>query len=86
MLCPADTPLYLILDPLELPGGRIAAAIQLHLRQTLESKVTGSQVVNAMTWDHHTIVAFTPSETPEVRAAIREMVDAFVVDWRYVHH
>jgi hypothetical protein len=78
--------LYLILDPLELPGGRLAVAIQLHLRQTLESKVTGSQIVNAMTWDQHTLVAFTPSETSEVRTAIRDMVDAFVADWLAVHH
>jgi hypothetical protein len=77
--------LYLILDPLALPGGRLAVAIQLHLRQTLESKVTGSNVVNAMTWDAHTVVAFAPAEAPEVKTAILEMVDRFVSDWRAVH-
>jgi len=77
--------LYLILDPLELPGGRFAVAIQLHLRQTLQSKVTGSNVVNAMTWDAHTVLAFAPAEVPEVKAAIIEMVDVFVSDWRAVH-
>ena len=59
--------------------------MQLHVRQTLESKVTGSQIVNAVTWDVHTIVAFTPSEAPEVRGAIGDMVDRFIVDWRAVH-
>ena len=77
--------LYLILDSLELPGGRLAVAMQLHVRQMLESKVTGSQIVNAVTWDVHTIVAFTPSEASEVRGAIGETVDRFIADWRAVH-
>jgi hypothetical protein len=38
-----------------------------------------------MTWDAHTIVAFTPSEAPQVRTTILDMVDRFIADWRAVH-
>jgi hypothetical protein len=81
---PAKPYLYVHLNPLELPGGVLAVAVQVHLRQILRSAVTGSQVVNAMTWDAHTIVA-VPAARPDVlRDTIDDLTGGFVADWRAV--
>ena len=77
--------LYVHLNPLELPGQLQAVAVQVHVRQTLQSLVTNSQIVNAMTWDMHTVVAVRPSEMSVLKETVLEMVDRFVADWRAVH-
>jgi hypothetical protein len=82
---PAKPYLYVHLNPLELPDGLQAVAIQVHVRQTLQSLVTNSRVVNAMTWDMHTVVAFRPPDVRELKATVLEMVDGFIADWRAVH-
>lgn len=63
----------------------LAIELQVHLRQTLRSPVTGSNIVNAMTWDQHTVIVTPNGQMDGVRTAIREAVAVFVSDWRAVH-
>lgn len=76
---------YVHLNALSLPGQLNAVAIQVHLRQTVRSAVTKSNIVNAMTWDEHTVAAATSAEGAQLRDLVLEMVDHFVDDWRAVH-
>jgi hypothetical protein len=76
---------YVQLNALSLPGQLQAVAIQVHLRQTVRSTVTSSNIVNAMTWDEHTVAAVTAAEGAQLRDLVLEMVDHFVADWRAVH-
>jgi hypothetical protein len=76
---------YLHLNALDLPGGLQAVGVQLHLRQTLRSPVTDSNIVNAMTWDAHNVVGLTGTDVRLLREAILGMVDDFITDWRAVH-
>ena len=62
-----------------------AIELQVHLRQTLRSPVTGSNIVNAMTWDQHTVMVTPSGRMDGVRSAIREAVAEFVTDWQAVH-
>lgn len=76
---------YVQLTALPLPGGVNAASIQVHVRQTVRSSVTESNIVNAMTWDVHTIAAVKAGESALLRDLVLEMVGQFVDDWRAVH-
>jgi hypothetical protein len=76
---------YVHLNSVKLPGALHAVAIQVHLRQAVRSTVGPSTVVNAMTWDNHTVAAATEAEGAQVRDLVLEMVDRFVADWRAVH-
>jgi hypothetical protein len=82
---PAKPYLYLHLNALSLPGGHVAMAVQLHLRQTLRSPATSSNVVDAMTWDQHSIVSIRAADLKAARAAVRAHVDVFIEDWLAVH-
>ena len=82
---PAKPYLYLHLNALTLPGGDIALAVQLHVRQTLRSPVTGSNVVNAMTWDSHSVISVPAANLQAARPAVRAQVDRFIEDWQAVH-
>jgi hypothetical protein len=77
--------LYVHLNALSLPGSLNAVAIQVHLRQTVRSTVTSSNIVNAMTWDNHTVAAVAAADGAPLRDLVLEMVDHFVEDWRAVH-
>jgi L-serine deaminase len=59
--------------------------VQVHVRQTLRSSVTNSQIVNAMTWDAHNVVAAPVDGLAAVRAEVATYVDQFVSDWTAVH-
>lgn len=76
---------YVHLTAVPLPGRSHAVSIELHLRQTVQSIATGSNIVNAMTWEHHTLAIATDAEGKALRDLILEMVDDFVADWRAVH-
>ena len=76
--------LYVHLTALELPGGQLAVSVQVQLRQTLRSPVTASNVVNAMTWDAHNLFSTPAGGAGLLRAAVLEMVDGFIADWRAV--
>lgn len=78
--------LYVHVNALQLPGGAgYVVALQVHLRQTVRSVVTDSQVVDAMTWDAHNVVVTPPDGLAAVRGEIDTFVDAFVRDWKAVH-
>lgn len=82
---PAKPYVYVHLNPLALPDRSLAVAVQVHVRQTLQSPVTGSQIVNAMTWDAHTVVAVPSTGAGPLRGTIQEMIDGLAADWRAVH-
>jgi len=83
---PAKAYLYVHINALTLPqAGGYAVAIQLHLRQTLRSPVTGSNIVNAMTWDVQNVLGVRESAAQSVRAEVLTFVDQFVEDWASVH-
>jgi hypothetical protein len=83
---PAKPYLYVHLNALELPqGAGFAVAIQVHLRQTLRSSVSTSQIVNAMTWDAHNVVVAPAAGLSAVRGEIETYVDDFIADWKAVH-
>jgi hypothetical protein len=79
---PAKAYLYLHLNALELPGGVVAIAAQLQVRQTVTSLVTTSNIVNAMTWDSHNVFALPGRDAAPLMGALLEMVDGFAADWR----
>jgi hypothetical protein len=76
---------YVHLNALPLPAQMQAVAIQVHLRQTVRSVVTSSSIVNAMTWDQHTVAAITSADAAQLRDLVLEMIDHFIADWRAVH-
>src|SRR5436190_834918 len=83
---PAKAYLYVMVSGLPVPGQGFALALQVHLRQTLRSLATGSNIVNAMTWDQQVVVV-VPSGTSaaDVNEEVRALVAQFVRDWRAVH-
>jgi hypothetical protein len=76
---------YVHLNALSLPGQLHAVAIQVHLRQTVRSMITKSSIVNAMTWDEHTVAVVTAADGAQLRDLVLEMIDHFIADWRAVH-
>ena len=78
--------LYVHINALVLPqDAGYAIAVQVHLRQTLRSPVTGSNIVNAMTWDAQNVIGVPPAALPTVRAEVLTFIDQFVQDWAAVH-
>jgi hypothetical protein len=76
---------YVHLNALALPGQLHVVAIQVHLRQTVHSVITSSNIVNAMTWEEHTVAAVTAADGAQLRDLVLEMIDHFIADWRAVH-
>ena len=75
--------LYVHVNALELPANAgFAVGYQVHLRQTVRSAAGDSQIVDAMTWDSHNVVAVGPTGLAEVLGEIEASVDAFVRDWK----
>ena len=78
--------LYVHINALSLHRGTdYAVAVQLQLRQPLRSTVTGSNVVNAMTWDQENVIGVGAADLRGVRAEVKDYVDQFIRDWRAVH-
>ena len=55
------------------------------MRQTLRSPVTGSNIVDAMTWDARTVLVVKSNNLAAVGETIQEYVDHFIQDWMTVH-
>ena len=70
---------------LALRDGSYAVAVQMHVRQTVKSLATESNIVNAATWETGRLVNVPQSELPRVRDEIRGMAEEFVADWKGVH-
>ena len=78
--------LYVQLDDVKLPGQDLyAIGVQVQLRQTLRSAVTTSNIVDAMTWDAHTVLVAKTSELVRVGETIQEYTGQFIRDWGAVH-
>jgi hypothetical protein len=78
--------LYVHINALALPGDAgYAIAVQVHLRQTVRSLVTSSNIVNAMTWDAQNVLGVPTAALPTVRAEVLTFIDQFVQDWAAVH-
>ncbi len=83
---PAKPYLYVHVNALHLDSqGLYVVAVQVHLRQTLRSPVTDSNVVNAMSWDAHNVLVVPAKELRSVLDEIQEYVDQFIADWAKVH-
>jgi hypothetical protein len=83
---PAKPYLYIHLNALKLARGEdFVVAVQVHVRQTVRSVVTGSQIVDAMTWDSHNIVAGAGARPAGVREEIGRSIERFTRDWAAVH-
>jgi hypothetical protein len=79
---PAKPYLYVHLNALEIAQhGIYAVAVQVQLRQTLESPVTSSNIVNAMTWDAHNVVGVGTAQLRLLLEEVDGYVDAFIADW-----
>lgn len=64
----------------------VAVALQVHLRQTVQSLSSESRIVNAMTWDAHDVVVMPLSQAAvAIPRALRELIAVFIDDWRAVH-
>jgi hypothetical protein len=70
---------------LALRDGSYAVAVQMHVRQTVKSLATESNIVNAATWETGRLVSVAQSELPRVRDEIRGMADEFLADWKSAH-
>ena len=78
--------LYLHLNALELPDQQgYAVAVLVQVRQTLQSVVTVSQIVDAMTWDAHNVLHVPPGNFDGLYAEIERYVTLFISDWVAVH-
>ena len=78
--------LYVDVNGVRVPGQELyAIAVQVQLRQTLRSPVTGSNIVDAMTWDARTVLAVKTNNLAAVGDTIQEYVDHFIQDWIAVH-
>jgi hypothetical protein len=76
---------YVHLNAVPIRAELYAVSIQVHLRQTVRAAVTGSNIVNAMTWENHTVAVATANDGEQLRDLVLEMVGHFVADWRAVH-
>ncbi len=78
--------LFIALNALDIPGQDLyAIAVQVQVRQTVQSLVTSSNIVDAVTWDSHTVVGVPAKELRTVREEIGEHIDRFIRDWAAVH-
>jgi hypothetical protein len=83
---PAKPYLYIALNALTLPDAAgVAFGVQVHLRQTLRSPVTNSNIVNAMSWDMHNLLVTPLAGLQAVREEVLTFIDRFVEDWTRVH-
>jgi hypothetical protein len=83
---PAKPYLYVHVNALKVPSQEAyVIGLQVHLRQTLRSPVTSSNIVNAMTWDAHNLLVVPAAGLRGVIGEIGAYVDRFVSDWIAVH-
>jgi len=78
--------LYVHVNSVKLPAqGLYAIDLQVHVRQTLKSLVTASNIVDAMTWDQTNVVVVRIQDVARVGEEIQRLVDQFIRDWKAVH-
>jgi hypothetical protein len=80
---PARPYLYVHLNALEIPKDDLCiVAVLVQVRQTVRSVVTSSSIVDAMTWDSHTVVGIPVKELGRIGEVIDEHADRFIRDWQ----
>jgi len=79
---PAKAYLYMQLSGFPLARQGYVIAMQAHVRQSVQSLVTESTIVNAMTWDR-TVVFLAPmgGAVGVVRQEVQNLVEQFTRDW-----
>ena len=83
---PAQPYLYVAVTGLSFDAGAAwAVALQVEVRQTVRSTVTESRIVDAVTWDQHTVIVLPTRELPNLKGEIVPLVAAFVADWTSTH-
>lgn len=83
---PAQPYLYIAVTGLRFDGGAAwALALQVEVRQSVRSAVTESRIVDAVTWDQHTVLVVPTRQLPSVREEITTLVTSFVDDWHATH-
>jgi hypothetical protein len=83
---PAQAYLYVHTNALSFDHDtRNAVAIQVQVRQTVQSLASVSKIVDAVTWDAHNVLVLPATDTAGVRAEIRAYIAAFIDDWAAVH-
>jgi hypothetical protein len=77
---------YVHVNSIRIPNQDVYAInLDVHLRQTLRSLVSPSNIVNAMTWDQSNVLVVPAGNVASVRAEIGRFVDQLIRDWRAVH-
>ena len=78
--------LYVAVTGLSFDEGKAwAVALRVELRQSVKSAVTESRIVDAVTWDQHSLLVLPAQQVPDLRTEIASLVTTFVDDWRAVH-
>jgi len=78
--------LYVHVNSLKLATtGLYAMNVEVHVRQTVRSVATASNIVDAMTWDHSDVIVVPVSQVAGVRTVIQGYVDDLIQDWKAVH-
>lgn len=77
---------YVQLTGLEIPQRReLAVSVQVQVRQTVRSLLTSSSIVDAVTWDSHTVVVLPVKDVSRLRDEVLEHVARLAEDWQAVH-
>jgi hypothetical protein len=82
---PAQPYLYVHLNALSIPEGRLAVALLVQVRQAVDSVVGPARIVDAVTWDAHNVLALPPGDPGGLHRELELYVDQFIDDWRAVH-
>lgn len=83
---PAKPYVYVHVNGLKLPDhDSYVAGVQVQLRQTLRSEVTGSNIVNATTWETYNVLSVPAVAVDRLREEIADYLDQFIRDWHAVH-
>jgi hypothetical protein len=84
---PSPAKTYVYAQVTAAPTGQgYAVAVQLQVRQSLRSLISTAVIVDAVTWDQHTVMtAPRRQDLAGVRDVLREQVNQFIEDWSAVH-
>jgi hypothetical protein len=83
---PSPAKAYVYAQVTAAPTGQgYAVAVQLQVRQSLRSLISTAVIVDAVTWDQHTVMTVPRQRLGEVNGVLREQLDQFIEDWSAVH-
>ena len=83
---PSQAYLYVHVNALSLPdGGGYAVALGVQVRQAVDSLAGPARIVDAVTWDTHTVLTLPPDDFASLYGELSLHVQRFIDDWRAVH-